>query len=290
MAVNGDVFGRTGFPPSGQIAPVNVRRNRGAASPMAAPLSTCAWLALPALVKRTGAGRGNLDRNLAIGLGDDVPAIGLAVCQLRDGLCVSASLCRRGAYCALTRGRPKTHWAGRILATPEIGGWLASTAIGILAALTTWQHRKGRTVIPAHVWAALFSIPAILQLALVSQSLFAVVMLTGVMVTLILLMAWERVTVTLTGLVLFLLISGLLLLCFRVDVWVGRGATVMAGLGWWHWGKKFLWVPPSFWLVTILGVLGAVLVRQSLVAETWAALGFGLLTLGLWWWEKRKRG
>ncbi len=115
-------------------------------------------------------------------------------------------------------------------------------------------------------------------------------MLTGVMVTLILLMAWERVTVTLTGLVLFLLISGLLLLCFRVDVWVGRGATVMAGLGWWHWGKKFLWVPPSFWLVTILGVLGAVLVRQSLVAETWAALGFGLLTLGLWWWEKRKRG
>lgn len=180
-------------------------------------------------------------------------------------------------------------WSYPTLLTPWIGGLLLLTAIGFLAALTAWQGRKGQTTIPVHVWVVIFSVPAILQLAQVSQSRFVVLMFTGVMATLVLLMVWKRVTLTLAGLVMLLLITGLLLLCFKVNVWVGGGATGTAGLGWWRWGKKFLWVPLGFWLVTLSGVLGIALIRRGLLAEMWTALGFGLLTLGVWWWEKHNQ-
>lgn len=181
------------------------------------------------------------------------------------------------------------YWFYPEILLPGRGAWYLLAAAGILAALTAWQRRKGQASIPAYVWVAVFGLPTVLQMMAASPGLFPATLLAGILGTLCLLMAWGRMTVTLPGLIVFMLVSVGLALCLQLDLVVGRIATLLAALAWWRWGRQYLWVPVSFWLVMALGLIGTGLIRLGWLADLWVAIGFGVLTAAIWWWEKRRR-
>jgi hypothetical protein len=85
------------------------------------------------------------------------------------------------------------------LLSPLNGIALILISIGALAGLTTGQHRAGRTAIPAYVWAAIFGVVLVLQQAATAGGLFNTTALASVVVTLVVLLAKERLKVTLVG-------------------------------------------------------------------------------------------
>jgi hypothetical protein len=164
---------------------------------------------------------------------------------------------------------------------------LVLLAIGTLAALITWQHRAGNPIIPAHIWAALFGFLLVLYQISSGRNLFGTVSTAGIVVTVVILMAQKHIHVTLAGGILSLLVLGLLLLCLKLNVWLGRMATVIAMLGWWFKGRKYIWFPLSFLGVVIAIIVCAMLIQQGILNQFQSSAVLILSLTAILWIQSR---
>jgi len=175
-----------------------------------------------------------------------------------------------------------------LLSTP-LGPTLTLVAIGLLAGLTVWRRRSDKATIPAYVWALIFGIVLVLQQATTAGGVFNMTVLGGLIVAVVVLLARERIKITLVGGIGLLVISGLLWLCLKLNVWVGRVATVATTIAWWRWGKNYIWFPAGFWGVLVAAVGGAWLISQWAWSEVHASAAFSLITATILWLEGRRR-
>ncbi|MCI0580965.1 MAG: hypothetical protein L0332_21665 [Chloroflexi bacterium] len=155
-------------------------------------------------------------------------------------------------------------------------------AIGALAAMMAWQHRRtGSSLIPPHVWAGIFGGLLVLESLSSGAGLLETSILIGIVASTVVLMAHKQLHATLAGGIGLLLVLGLLWLILEANLWAGRVMVIMAVLAWWRWGKQYVWFPLAYWAVVLAGGASAVLVQRSLLPE-WAAAGlFGLATLAI---------
>ncbi len=174
-----------------------------------------------------------------------------------------------------------------LLLSPAIGITLILVDLGVLAALSAWQRRRGNAVIPAYVWAALWGSVLVLYQASAGGTLFTTTVSATIVITVAVLMAQERIHITLGGGFLALVVLGLLLACTNYHLWFGRAITLVVVFAWWLKGKKYIWFPASFWGITAV-ILGCILlIRQDILTQVQAS-GLVLLCLpAILWIESR---
>lgn len=139
-----------------------------------------------------------------------------------------------------------------VLLDPVFGPWVVLSAFGLLILIAAWQYRRaGTTVIPAHWWVFLGGFILVLHQITVSETIFSIVALASVLLTLGALLAFERIQYTLRGLFGLLLVLFVIQIVFSFDLWIGRVLLGVSLFLWWRWGKKYLSFPPVFWGVIL---------------------------------------
>jgi len=173
------------------------------------------------------------------------------------------------------------------LLEPLTGITIILLAVGTLAALMEWQERKtGKSIIPAHVWAAFFGVILVLYQAIAGESVFSIVASANLVMVMVVLLAWERIQMTLAGGMGLLLAVGIIMLSLKLNLWVGLITTLVIGLAWWVWGKRHLWFPTSFWVIFGLILAGTLVVRYEILSEIHASVALIIGNLTVLWMQK----
>jgi hypothetical protein len=174
------------------------------------------------------------------------------------------------------------------LMQPLTGIIIILLAVGTLAALMEWQKRKtGKSIIPAHVWAAIIGVILVLYDAVTYGSTFNVVALANLVLVMVLLLAWESIHVTLAGGMGLLLALGIIMLSFKLNIWISLIMTLVMGLAWWMWGKRYLWFPIGFWVIVVLIWVSTYLIGYRGLSEVQASVMLTTGTLTVLWLQKR---
>jgi len=174
------------------------------------------------------------------------------------------------------------------LLTPDGEFLIFMSAATILAGTMAWrQHRTGTSIIPSYWWVIIYGTMLTLYEATQTANLFDVVSLAGLIVAFAVLLAQERIRLTLVGSIGLLIGSGLLAICFWLNVWLGVVVAGVMALAWWRWGRKFVWLPLVFWGVVIAVGLGSWLVRRWPASDVLVSLGFSLVTLLMILWRRK---
>ncbi|CAG0980289.1 hypothetical protein ANRL4_01827 [Anaerolineae bacterium] len=178
------------------------------------------------------------------------------------------------------------HYYSSLLA-PPLGFLFWLLAITVSAGLSVWQqHKTGTSLIPAHVWALVYGGLLILYEVQQGARLFGIVFLGGLILAFAVLLAQNRLRLTLVGTFGLLVSSVLLEVCLQINPWA---AVVVAGVivfVWWRWGRKQVWLPWRFWGVLTAGTIGAWLMQHWAIPEVAVSLAFSLVTLVLLWKDK----
>ncbi len=166
------------------------------------------------------------------------------------------------------------------LLDPMVGIIMILLAVSLLAGIMAWQYyRTGITIIPTHVWVFLYGFVLVLYQITIAKSLFEIVSLAGLITTLSVLLLFERIRITLRGMIGFLMIACLLLIIFSFNIWAGRMIVILTILIWWRWGKKFLSFPLSFWciLIAVAGISWGL--QYQLWSDIWASVSLSIFIL-----------
>ncbi|CAG1008496.1 hypothetical protein ANRL4_03897 [Anaerolineae bacterium] len=176
-----------------------------------------------------------------------------------------------------------------LLLMPAIGFFILFSAITSLAGLIAWrQHKTGTSLIPVHVWVLVYGGMLILYEAQQGTRLFSVVFLAGVILTFAVLLAQNRMRLTLVGAIGLVSGSVLLWVSLQINPWVAISAAGVIVFTWWRWGRKQFWLPGRFWGVLVAGGIGVWLVQRWTMPEVAVSLAFSLVTLLILFLRKGK--
>lgn len=180
------------------------------------------------------------------------------------------------------------YYSHLVLLDPILGPWIVLSALGLLIFGAAWQYRQaGTTVIPAHWWVFLGGFVFVLYQMAVAQNIFSVVALMGMIVTLGVLLALERIRYTFRGLIGFLFVIFILQFVFSLDIWMGRALTGVALFLWWRWGKKYLSFPRAFWGVIVMLSVCLWAWNQQWLSDLGASVVFCVIVTVLLFWDYR---
>ena len=165
---------------------------------------------------------------------------------------------------------------------------LIIVAILILLIMQVWQRRRtGSSIIPAHIWAAIFAAIAILYQASISTRLYPLVVLSSIMATIVTTLAWDFNGLTFPKALFGFLVPTSFIIGIWFNLWLGVFIGIISiGIGLNY--NKYFWIPWSFWLVMTISILGSFLISRKVVLENTASAGILLLTVLVIWLKKRK--
>ena len=174
-----------------------------------------------------------------------------------------------------------------ILLAPMAGPIFLLIELTLCVGVMVWQQKRtGTTIIPAHWWGIVLGTCLILYLFSRGDiAFFAIVLLANLMLTFVVLMALERIHLTLRGLIGFCLISSLLIVLSEWNLWAGRAALGISLLAWWLWGKKYLSFPLRFWGVILALIVFAWMWQQRWLSDLQASISVSVVVLLLLIWE-----
>lgn len=166
------------------------------------------------------------------------------------------------------------------LLVPVEGFLIWFLAITLLASLSAWrQHKTGTSLIPVHVWVLVYGGLLILYEAQQGIGVFGVVFLGGLILAFAVLLARNRMRLTLVGAIGLLSGSVLLWVSLQINPWVAVVAAGVIVFTWWRWGRKQIWLPWRFWGVLAAGGIGIWLVQRWAMPDVAVSLAFSLVTL-----------
>jgi hypothetical protein len=150
----------------------------------------------------------------------------------------------------------------------------------ILAVMAQWHYRRtGSTVIRVHWWMAVYGVMLVAYQFKIAESIFSIVALAGLVITLTLLTGWGRMRLTLSGAFSFLGALLIIWLCLQLNIWLGRAAAFLAIALWWLRGRRFVELPWSVWAVALTVGLGDWLLNQDILTDVQTSLTYGLIVL-----------
>lgn len=174
-----------------------------------------------------------------------------------------------------------------LLLAPMTGSILLLLVLTFDVVVTAWQQKRtGTTTIPAHWWIILFGSAFVLYLLSVGyENLFIIVSLINITLAFSVLFALERIHFTLRGMIGFCVISSLLIIPLKWNLWVGRAAVGLSLLAWWLWGKKYLSFPWSFLGITLAYSASIWMLQQGWLSDIQASVFVSVITMLLLLWE-----
>lgn len=160
------------------------------------------------------------------------------------------------------------------------------------AGLAYWQKRRtGSTVLPVHVWIAIFGAALVAGLWQEGEAPLRVIYLAGLVSVLACASAWGRLTATLPGALGLLVALGLVAIAGRLLPWAG-GLVALGLFGLWAWrGRRWISLPLGVWLTAGAAGLCEYGVRQPALTATQAGvvfIGLAGLFLAYEFWRARR--
>lgn len=170
-----------------------------------------------------------------------------------------------------------------------LGTVLIVVAIIVVVGLIVWQERRAGTwILPSSFWAVYFGALWLFS----TRDNLDILTLTITMSTIVIIaviLHRDRAVLTVGGLLVVLLISGGLVLLLNWNEWWGRGVIALVTVVWVAFGRRYFWLPLSFWLIALAGSGAIYLVEDLGQPAPWVAAGLaiwsGLITL----WEVRRK-
>lgn len=170
--------------------------------------------------------------------------------------------------------------------TPVVGLIVVLLAATSLAALMDRQLRKtGETIIPVHLWVLIYGTILVLYEFSIGGNWYGAICLISLIIVLSVLLSHERIQFNLSGMLVFLLVLGLLLVVLDYNLWLGRALTVLLTIFWWRWGRRLLSLPPSFWMVVLIITISSWALKSEYLSAGWASTTIVLITLIVSLWE-----
>jgi hypothetical protein len=149
--------------------------------------------------------------------------------------------------------------------------------------------RTGTTIIPVYLWVILYGVILILYEIGRGGSLYSIVSLIGLILTFAILLAFNRIHLTLQGVLALLAGAGILLVTLSYSLWAGGLLGSLMILVWSRWGRAHIFLPLSFWGVVLVDIGMAGGLREGWWPQVWASAIYGVIALVILWLEYRQR-